>query len=92
MVAVTKIIRFFFCVVLLWLWNRRPTSGRSPSAGTLSLIVCTCEEISPPMTTVWLSQTFTEVTTWRTVKSGRMTGSCTTFKLPVTSGMIGGVA
>ena len=60
--------------------------------GTLSFVLCTCDEIRPPMTTVWLSQTFTVVTTWRTVKFGRIVGNCTTFKLPVTPGMVGAVS
>src|ERR1700743_2055710 len=92
MVAVTKIIRFFLDVLLLELWNNFPINGTSPMTGTLSLVLCTWEEINPPITTVWLSQTFTDVTTCRMVKSGRMTGNCTTFKLPVTPGMMGAVS
>src|SRR6185437_2607170 len=44
MVAVTKIIRFFLIVYLLWLWKRRPTIGRSPMTGTLSFWFCMEEE------------------------------------------------
>src|ERR1019366_2467053 len=60
-VAVTKIIRLFFTVCLLWLWKKRPNNGRSPMTGTLSLVLFTVEVIKPPSTTVWLAQTFTVV-------------------------------
>ena len=42
---------------------------------------------------VWLSQTFTVVTTCRTVKFGRIVGNCTTlFRLPETPGIVGVVS
>src|SRR5258708_5188212 len=43
---------------------------RSPSTGTLSLSLVTFSAIKPPSTTVWPSQTTTEVVTWRTRKCG----------------------
>src|SRR5204862_512425 len=50
--GVTKIIRFFFCVLLDSLRNSRPKNGRSPSTGTLSLCLVTFSDNNPPSTTV----------------------------------------
>ena len=73
-VGVTKITKFFLRVIEDSLRNSRPTIGRSPSTGTLSLTFWTSSANNPPKTTVCPSHTLQLVTTWRDRKIG--SGNC----------------
>src|SRR5439155_18904371 len=75
MVGVMKIMRFFLDVFFDSVRKNRPKKGRSPSTGTLSLMLVTFSEMRPPRATVWPSQTLTVETTWRTRKRGKMVGT-----------------
>src|ERR1019366_994106 len=80
--GVTKMSRFFLVVALDSLRKNRPTSGKSPSIGTLSLSMLTVSDGRPPKTTVWPSHTCTLVAIRSTRNLGR--GGVTHFFLPLT--------
>src|SRR6267154_2949283 len=78
--GVTKMSRFFFCVLLDSLRNSRPMKGRSPNIGTLSFVLVTFSESKPPSTTVCPSQTMQLDTTSRCRKMGN--GNCDVTGVP----------
>ena len=72
-VGVMKTSSLRFWAFLDSLRNSLPTTGRSPSTGTLSFVVTTRSVTRPPSTSVWPSHTLACEVIWavRTIGAGR---------------------